>query len=227
MTKTITKQITFEKVMVEFKKYVAKGETREVLKKVYFDGTHFIATDSHTLLKVNRNYVSNIPSEVVEGSMYDPVKMEIYKNDLHTYPETSRLIPQQFNLRVRINNTLNEIQAHIKLGNSLMKDTKPSERLFKFYAQDDFLKIDALSGLTNHNVMNESIMRHNDYLESNGKEITFTLSNEFITNALIVAKKLSKLSTENVELKVISRLRPVVIAQDDVFTILIMPMRTY
>lgn len=214
--------------MQEFKKYTTKGEERPILQYVHFDGTHFIATNSHILVKVNKDYISNIPTEIYSNCLYDPIEMEIVENTLYKYPDTSKVFPYDCGLNVKINNTLNEIQSHIKLGNTLLKG-KSLEKLFQFTAQDDYLEIKAINSIKGKDkeIKNQSIMRHNEFSYSNGNEIIFSLKSEYVTNALATIKRLSKLSHEDVQFKIKSRVQPVVFEQNGVFSILILPVVTY
>lgn len=223
--KTSIKQIDFTQLMKEFNKYVAKTPTRPVLQYVHYDGEYYTATNAHIMLRVNEKYVSNVPEDIVPNTLYDPKLMEV-SDDKSNYPDTDRLIPNDCNLSIRINNTLNEIQSYIRAGNKQLKG-KWTDKNFKFTMQDDYLEINPMQSKDGKNATSahQYIMRHNDFLQSNHKEIIISLNSRYITNALITVKKLSRLSNENIEMNVIDTMRPIHFKQDDVFNLIVLPVR--
>lgn len=222
---TKTKQINFKQVMTQFKKYVADDASRPALQYVYYDGTHFVATNGHVLLKINAIHVKDIPEDVVVGTLFNPSEMSIVE-DKHSYPDTNRFIPDDCNLSIRINDTLDEIRAHIKEANKTLKGGW-EYRNYLFTCQDDFLKIDALQGdeYLKDKRTHEAILKHNKFLHSNGKEIIFKVRSRYITNALATVKQLSKVSDKDIQFNIISSVRPIVFKQDDVFELLVLPVR--
>lgn len=226
MTTTV-KQISFKQVIAQFKNYVANTDERPALQYLHYDGENFVATNGHVLLKVNADYVSDIPEEVLAGTLFDPNNMCI-PDETGGYPDIYRLIPDDCNLSIRINNTLDEIQSHVKAGNKTLKGSWESKN-YLFACQDDFLKVEAVQ--TDEFNLNkwtyEGILKHNKVLRSNGKEIIFKVRSNYITNALATVKKLSKLSNKDIQFNIISGVRPIIFKQDNVFEILVLPLKIY
>lgn len=225
MAKIITKQITFEEMMKEFKKFVGtKKNRREILKYVFYNGSHFVATDAFRLLKVNSEFISDVPTDLKAGDLYNPATNEFLNNSELKYPDTDKFIPNNYSVVYNISKSVNEIQKLIKLSNSLMTDKTKNSKRIRFTVEEDYMVIRAVQ---NDVIKNETIIKHNKVIESNNNENRFTLNSKFITGALVTAKKLSKLSDENLLFKMNSGLRPSVIGKENVFEILIMPIREF
>lgn len=230
MTITSIKQITFANLMKDFKKYVAVKEEgkRVVLNYVYFDGETFTATNSHILLKVNKNVVSNIPIEIVTGSLINPSTLEIAMNTNYNYPNTDRLFPSNCKLNIRLNGSLDELYTFVKYTNALLKG-KAYSKLYTFYTHGDYIESRAMQFENGKKEMkNQLILKHRHVLENvDDKQIIFNLRSEYITKSLMTIRKLSKLSKDDIQLKVLESMRPIVFEQADVFKILVMPVRLY
>lgn len=248
--KTLTKTISFDQVMKEFKKYVASSDMRPVLQYVYFDGSHFIATNSHVLLRVNKDYISDIPADIETGSLFDPKEMKLATDYQKTsYPETSRLISSYSNSTVLLNKeNLKEFQQHVK---EAKKAAKSHFSPIKFKFTQSYFGITSMCSLTKEikerygvsyteeykKLMEEDRKNGNNppelseyNAETNnifveGDEITFHVSPKYMNNAVITVKKLTKLNKDQLQLNMNGKMRPVQFNQGDVFDIIVMPIR--
>jgi hypothetical protein len=250
MKTVANKTISFDQVMKVFKKYVATNDFRKILQNVYFDGEHLIATDSHTLLRVNKNYISDIPEGMQEGSLFDPKKMGFASDSLHSYPETSRLIPNFSNSTVSLNkNNIKELHNHIKEAKKAAKEYY-SPIKFNFYqsyteisAQDSFTKGFKEEHGENYRQVYEELVQiekeqfgknppelseYHTEIESiyvEGEELIVHVNPKYINDALMTVKKLSKLSSNDVKILMTGKMQPIQFKQEEVFDILVLPIR--
>jgi DNA polymerase III sliding clamp (beta) subunit (PCNA family) len=213
MTITATKTITFEQAMKIFKNFVSKSESRPVLQYVYNDGTYLYATDSLKLLRVNIEYISDMP----EFTLYNPKNMTVI-NDKYNFPECSRLIPINYNSTVTIDGNIKDLHKHVKEIKKIVK--KDRNHVMKMEFSNKETKVSARNETDNY-----SAVLNNMWAE--GEKVTLHLSSYFLDNALDAIKKLSKVSYNSVELGIVSHLRPMNFKQDGVFDIIILPIRTY
>lgn len=232
---TATKTITFENVMKTFKNFVAsKDHHKEVIRLVYFDGSHFYATDSHRLIKLNSTYVTDIPR--TEPFFYNPKTNEMIDVSNYNYPDINRLFPKHHNTLVKLNkNDLKEIEESIKeVKKLILTNSKKLILTLNFTSNHTDLKVDDYG----YDVLNEEDKKLYDECKPNeitldniyvheGENSKVLLNNQFLTQSITAMKKLGKLSSEDIELKMIGGLRPVVFSQSDIFDIMIMPMRKY
>lgn len=227
-TITTLKQITFTNLMKEFKKYISKDKTRQILQYVYFDGNNFVATDSHILLKVTKEIVSDIPKEIIAGSLINPTTMEIVENIDKKYPDTNRIFPQDCNLNMTLNGSLKEINGIIKDRKKLFTG-KGVENLYQFITQDDYLEIRTLNSPYNEKaeILSQYIMRHRTFTESDGIEKIINVQSDYVTKSFGTITKLSKLSKDDIQFKIKGKMQPIVFEQENIFSILVMPVRTY
>src|SRR5690625_987883 len=110
--KTINKTIEFEKLASDFKRFTNRRNElshHKVLDYLYYDGKYLIATDSHKLIKINADYVSNIPF-IEDDTLYDLKNKKIIDKVFDKrYPNVNRLIPTISNTDVKLNyNELNK-----------------------------------------------------------------------------------------------------------------------
>jgi DNA polymerase III sliding clamp (beta) subunit (PCNA family) len=215
MAITAIKTIKFEEVMKLFTKYNRKSP-RPVLNYVQYSNGYFTATNSHVLLRVNAKYVSDIPANMEEGRLFDPKEM-LFANVQMNYPETSRLIPNHFNSTVLLNGHIKEIQQHIKEIKKVVKKNKNKVMKLEFTSKG--------TGLHSHNSDNEGYSTFMESMYIEGEEVTLHVNADYINDALGVIKKLSKLSYNDIELGIVSPMRPITFKQDGVFDIIILPVR--
>ena len=248
--KTLTKTISFDQVMTQFKKYVASSEMRPVLQYVYFDGSHFIATNSHVLLRVNKDYIADIPADIETGSLFDPKEMKVVTDYQKTsYPETSRLISDYSNSTVLLNkDNLKEFQQHVK---EAKKAGKSIHSPIKLKFTQSYMEITSMCSLTeamkesHGESYKEEYEKLKEYDIENGKNppelseynaetnniyvegeaVTIHVSPKYMNNAVMTVKKLTKLNKDQLQLSMNGKMRPVQFSQGDVFDLIVMPIR--
>jgi hypothetical protein len=221
MTITAAKTITFDDLMKLFKKYVSKSETRPVLNYVYYANGYFTATNSHILLRVNADHVSDIPESMVDGKLFDPKQM-VYNTEQMKYPDVSRLIPTSTysDSMVIIDGNIKEFHQYIKEIKKVVK--KNDNKVMKLDFKQNGL---TLSGISKETGETYSAAMKSMHVE--GKEITLHINANYMDVALDTIKKLSKLSRDYVTLNMVSNMRPIHFNQDGVFDIIILPVRIY
>lgn len=221
VSKIETKTISFENMMKLFKKYVAKSESRPVLEHVYFDGESFRATNTHVLLKVNAEYVSDIPQGYPETFLYDPKTMTLNESNMN-YPETSRIIPNYSEATITLNNkNIKELQDVLKESKKIAKNHKNKNIHMEFNSTGAIIKAEYIDKDKTKEEYRSTI----DNLLADGKEIKLDANVQYMQDALVVAKKLSKLNGESTQINLISNMRPIVFSQKDIFELLVMPVR--
>jgi hypothetical protein len=218
MTITATKQIKFDDLMKLFKKYVAKSETRPVLQMVYYNNNdnYFYATDSHQLLRVNADYVSDVPAELKENPLCNPKNME-FKNNLN-YPEVSRLIPHYSDSTVIIDNSIKEFHQYVKETKKVVKKNRNS--VMKLDLKQNGITVSGVNTETE-----EICSASMDSMHVEGNELTLHINANYIDAACDVIKKLSKVKNEDITLGMTGQYRPIHFNQYGVFDIVILPVR--
>jgi DNA polymerase III sliding clamp (beta) subunit (PCNA family) len=218
MAVTTVKTIKFEDVMKIMKKFVSRKESRPVLKYVYNDKQYLYATNSHILLRVNKEYISDIP----EFTFYDPKNMTII-NDKCNYPDCSRLIPIDFNSTITLDGNLKELHNHVKEIKKVVKKNINHIMKMEFYKNETIVSGDNYEKDEKYKEYFASIKS----LQTEGQELTLHLSANYLNDALETIKKLSKVSYNHVQLGIVSNMRPMNFKQEDVFDIIVLPIRTY
>jgi hypothetical protein len=212
---TATKTIQFDQLMKVMKNFVFKSETRPALQFVNFDGKYLVATDSHQLLRVNAEYVSGIPENL---TLFDPKEMKIITEQMK-YPDTSRLIPDSLytNSTVTIDGNIKEFMEHVKEIKKVVKSV-PTKTINLNFKHNET----TVSGTFEENTYSATM--NTMYVE--GQEIALQCNANYLYNVLEVTKKLSKLSYEPVKIEMYNRMRPIQIKQNNVFDLLVLPVRT-
>lgn len=229
MTMTLTKQIEFTEVMKQFKKYVSKKDTR--LKYVYFDHSgYFVGTDSHKLLRVHSDYISNIPEGVKIRLLINPETLEV--NNQLQFPATNKLIPDYTNIDIELNrDNIKELQDGLKqlrpiykkFENKLVKMEIGSD---KTILSSEYERMIIFSDKTNKvETIREQVTINNFY--SDREDFTIYFNGDYLNNALITVKKLDKLTDDKTIIGFIGELRPIIIRKKGVFDILILPVRVF
>lgn len=215
-TVTKTKEITFAQVMKMFKKFVAKSSSRPVLQYVYFDGSHFVATNSHVLLRVNKDYITDIPEDLPKTFLYDPKEMISRDIDMK-YPDVSKLIMNYSDSMVTMNDgVIKEFINQIKEAKKVVNKKKNKPIGLSFCKPHTIIESEYEE--INYKIKNKNI-------GVDGNEITLHLNAQYLVNALEVVKKFNKVSNDNTEIRMYSPLRPIQITKRDVFDIVLMPVR--
>lgn len=226
----MTKQIEFTEVMKQFKKYVSKKDTR--LKYVYFDHSgYFVGTDSHKLLRVHSDYISNIPEGVEIGSLINPETLEVKSEEVEfKYPATNKLIPDYTNIDIELNrNNIKELQNSLKKLKPIYKKFK--NKLVKMEIGSDktilsseYERMIVFADHTNKvETIREQVTINNFY--SGSEDFTIYFNGDYLNKALITVKKLDKLTDDQTIIGFIGELRPITIRKKGVFDILILPVR--
>lgn len=221
---TITKQISFTDLMRHFKKFVFTFDSRPSIKYVHYDkeNNHFVATDSHRLIRVDADYVSGIPEGFESNHLYDPFE-DIFNNELK-YPQTNRLIPTNFNHEITLNynslkdmeKTITELRRVYKYNMNKVVRLTINQYKSTFYSH----AVDTEKSELHKEFTIESV-KLNDY-----EEFVIHFNGNYMLDAITAAKRLNKLSNDPLKLKFVSKLRPFVLSQSDVFDIFIMPVFT-
>jgi DNA polymerase-3 subunit beta len=217
MTVTATKTIQFDDLMKVFTKFVSKSESRPVLKNVYFDGKYFYGTDATKLLRVNAEYVSDIPEHENDTFLFNP-KENTFTNTLSNYPDCSRLIPIDYNSTVTIDGNIKNLHKHVKEIKKVVK--KDRNHVMKMEFTNNETKVIAKNETDNYSATINNMW-------ADGEEIMLHLSANYLIDAIEAIKKLSKVSYNKVELGLVSHLRPMNFYQENVFDIIILPVRSY
>jgi DNA polymerase III sliding clamp (beta) subunit (PCNA family) len=221
-----TKQIEFIELMKTFNNFVSKKGLRPVLKNVYYDGKNFIATNTHIALFVNSENVKNIPDYIVNGSLIDPRKMKLSDEKLN-YPDVSRLIPKEYD-----SNTTISLDGYL---NDLIKDMKElckTDRIIsKLTPSSQIAIMDTGNKFDNKFSLSIKGDNQNDKISINnivqGESIKLHVNVKYLIGALTTCKKLSKLNDNKCTLEIIGAMRPMNFRQENVFDLIVSPVRVY
>jgi DNA polymerase III sliding clamp (beta) subunit (PCNA family) len=215
--KTAIKTIEFNKIIKDVKKFVSKSDVRPILQYVYFDGKYIIATDSHRLIRINSDYISDLP--VTHPFLYDVKKNCITEKEM-TYPEVHRLISMgDIETETDITNGLNDfLQAAKEAKKTVNKQVNNMVRLTVDYEQ---MTITSITGEDTENNYIKDLS-----IPSNG-EYQLYLNGKYLIDALQTFKKLNKLSSDSVIMGYKGNLRPLHFKKGDIFDALILPIRVY
>jgi len=220
--KTATKNvIKFDQAMKLFKKFVATEDYRPILKLVHFDGKYLVSTNSHVLLRVNAEHITDLP-ELELGSLIDP-KTNTVIADKMNYPQTERLIPSHYNTKATIDGNIKEFQTHVKAAKSLVKNKHNKVIKLELTRQETTLTAKYLQDDDTLNEYKETMKN----LYVSDEELTLHVSAKYLDDTLTTIKKLSKLSSNPVELQIISSVRPILFTQENVFDIIVLPLKVY
>lgn len=220
-TLTKTKTIEFERVMKDFKKFVSRSEAQPVLQNVDYDGKYLTATDGHVMIRLNAECVENIPSN--EPFQYDPRNMEIVPNP-DNFPQVDRLISREGEWKsiVTLNNSnLKDFQDHIKEAKKVVKGVRNKVVKLNFTQSDT--TITGKPNSDDEKEYNETI--NSTYVE--GEDIIIKANAKLLNDTLTTIKKLNKLTNTDITLSMNGHLRPIHFHKEDVFDILVCPIRSF
>lgn len=221
MTLTTNKAIEFDKLIPDFKRFalkVGKEMTNKqlVLQYAYYDGQYLIATDSHRLIRVNADYITNLPSN--EPFLYDMKNKKIVTDHELNYPNVNRMIPEHSNTTIEITNnnlkeirnSLDELLVHVKgqVNNVISLDIKSEKQQLILSDQANTIEI-----------------AHDCII--NGNDTKLHVNCKYMKDALMSVSKLNKLTEGSPVLNIVSKLRPIQIKASNVYDIVVMPMRIY
>jgi DNA polymerase III subunit beta len=213
-----------------------KTETRPALQELSIENCNVISTDSHrlyrakTIFKLNDKFMIN-PSLVEKAidlcnknmflkmsvsnmrvKIQDDYSTRIYYNRYQgNFPDTSRLIPDQFNYEIDVDKTV-ELYDFLKtLKNEIIKATlKVNES-----------KIIFESNLRNGgHVQLDMSVRYNSFEE---RDFTINFSSDYIKSGI------EQLDKESLSIKIVGNMRPFILQKQksDKELALILPVRTY
>jgi len=211
------KTIEFEKLIPDFKRFAAsKRGDREILKYVHYDGSHIAVTDSHRLLRVNAECVTGLPyDEPFLYNVYTGESVKGSKADTKSYPETNRLIPNHYN-------------TSVELGDGTIKSMRGADELVKVVKKTENSLIRLHVTRNNLNIGYRDGKFSSDIACSvTGDAIKIYFNRMYVKDALMAVRKLDKLSYGNPTMSIISELRPANIHKENVYDIVILPVRFY
>lgn len=224
-THTTKKQLTFNQAMTQFKKYVAKSDARPALKYVqYHENGYLVATNSHVLLKIHTDYITDIPKDYTTGSLINPKTLEI-RNDLK-YPEVSRIIPdyRDSNINVTLNDNIKDLQDVLKKLKPIYKHSKNKVVKMELNKDKTILSSKGYDKENDVELYEEHILNN---VYSNYDNLTISFNGNYFQNVLAIAKKFNGLTKNNSMLHFYSNVRPFLFTQPGVFDAIIMPVRTF
>lgn len=226
-------KIKFEQAVTTLKKFVAKSEARPVLNFIYFDGTHLIATDSHKLIRIHKNVVDGL--NLKKGDLYDPKTKKIPLDfEGSSYPNVSRLIPNAYDAKTELtlgSSQLLDFKQHLELAHILVK--KMARQPVKLNVVNQTSKRSWLEISAKHE---EGTHYEDSYYSAGsyfgkaskfdgsikGDEITLWANAQYLLDALSVVKKFA---TGNAKLYFYGQLKPMLFSQENVFDVLVLPIR--
>lgn len=211
------KTIEFDKIIKNVKKFTSKSDVRPVLQHVYFDGKYIIATDTYRLIRINCDYISDLPAN--HPFLYDVRKNCIAEKEM-TYPEVHRLIDMgDIETETNITSGLNDFLQIAKEAKKTVN--KRLNNMIRLTADYDQMTITSITGEDTKNSYTKDLS-----ISSNG-EYKIYLNGKYLIDALQTFKKLNKLTNDPVIMGYKGNLRPLHFKKGDVFDALILPIRVY
>jgi len=213
---SMVQTIEFEKLIPDFKRFAAsKGGDREILKYVHYDGSHVIVTDGHRLLRVNADHVTGLPyDEPFLYNVYTGESIKGSKLDTKSYPETNRLIPNHYNTSVELDDgTVKSLRSGAA---ELVKVVKKTE--------NNLIRLNVTRNNLNIGDWDSNFSK-DIACSVTGNDIEVYFNRMYVKDALMAVSKLDKLSQGNPTMSIISELRPANIGKEDVYNIVLLPVR--
>ena len=219
-TTTQNKTIEFEKLIPDFKRFAAsKNEARIVLKYAHYDGKYITVTDSYRLIRVNADYVTGLPyDEPFLYNVYTGESIKGSKVDTKNYPKTNILIPDNNKTSVTLNNkTLKEFKNSLDELLKLNSVKKIDHKVIKFEIDNKLMTVKDVKDIQ----VNE--------LECfiTGENVKFSINCKYMKDALMTVNKLNKLSYDDPSMDIVSNMRPINICKENVFDIVMLPLRSF
>ena len=209
---TTTKAIQFDKLIPNLKHFTT-DKNREVLKYAYYDGENLYATDSHRLIKIKGEYVEGLPS--ADPFFFNPKTREVFDSDKFNYPEVNRLFPTTYNTSIVIDNekefkkqvsSVHEVAKQIKNKMSTLQITRSNVTLSAYREESE--AIEDVDGMMS------------------GDDLTISFNNMYMKQVLQAVGKL-KQKNSKIRMYFTGKMRPITITDDEVFNIMLMPVRPY
>ena len=217
-TTTQNKTIEFEKLIPDFKRFAAsKRGPREILKYVHYDGSYITIMDGHRMLRVNAECVTGLPyDEPFLYNVYTSESIKGSKADTKSYPETNRLIPDYPNTSVELDDgTIKSLRGGV---GELAKSVKKTENsLIRLNVTQNNINIGDQEGEFNKDIA----------ASVTGDAIEIYFNRMYVKDVLMTVSKLDKLSQGNPTMGITGRLRPANIHKENVYDIVLLPVRLY
>lgn len=197
-----------------------KKTTRPILRNVQYDGEYLNVTDSHRALRINSEYVTDLPKA-------DPFLYNVKDNEFTDgkYPELARLFPSEHMTELIIpNKTLKAIRALLKDVHAETKGVK--NRTMRVVYNEGSISMAAV----NSEKLTEGKLR----IVSNGiyelslghDDVSFHVNSGYLSDALLTASKLQRYSkTDEIKLGYSGAFRPFTITDGEMYEMIILPVR--
>ena len=215
---SMVQTIEFEKLIPDFKRFAAsKRGPREILKYVHYDGSHISVTDGYRMLRVNAERVAGLPyDEPFLYNVYTGESVKGSKLDTKSYPGTNRLIPDHYNTSIELDDrTIKSLRGSVA---ELVKSVKKTENTFiRFNITPNNISIGDRDNKFNKDIACRVI----------GDSIEVHFNRTYVKDALMAVSKLDKLSYSNPTMDLISNVRPINICKENVYDIVVLPVRLY
>ena len=219
-TITQNKTIEFEKLIPDFKRFAAsKNEARIVLKYAHYDGKYITVTDSRRLIRINADYVTGLPyDEPFLYNVYTGESIKGSKDDTKNYPKTNSLIPDHKNTSVELHDkTLKEFKRSLDELLKLDSVKKIDNKVINFEINNFFMTVKDVKDIQVNELKCLTI----------GKDIKLSLNCKYMKDALMTVNKLNKLSYDNPSMDIVNSMRPINICKENVFDIVMLPLRSF
>ena len=222
--RTKRNELTFEKSMTYFKKFVSKKGSRPELKYVNFDGGRYlIATDSHKLIRIKPEILTNFPYDKGQF-LINPKTMDFDQEELW-YPDTYRIVPIQGKENIQVGldkKTIRELLTTIKEAKQLVKQDKNKTIALHFTYTGLTIIGNEVNGEVIETIYEKTIESITTREED--EEIKIFVNAGYLQHILETAKKLLDVTKENVKIGLISKARPIHF-YNSYFDSLLLPIR--
>lgn len=232
MTLTLTKKLDFEKILTDFKRFTLKNCSRQVLQNLYYDPSGYIvATNSHVLMRVNNEYIDNMPTDFTPGKTYHPKWNFVTEIN---YPKTENLItdPIHSEITVTLNDDgIKELQAALKQLKTIYKDIKNKVVTLKIGKNESILK----SGYQKIIIYSDPSKNQSENIEKEialkniyaDGEFTVNVNGDYLNNILMSIKKLNRISGQPTQVHFYHKYKPIHFTQPGYYDFLLLPLRIY
>lgn len=176
-----------------------KQDTRLALTGINIKDGYITATDSHRLLKLK----TNIPEDI--NLLLDPKRLEMIEVN---YPDTDRLIPEEFNTVFSL------AYYQFEILNKMLKSVLAKDRTtFKITVNEKRVRFDISNGIS----------CEVDVFKFEGEEMEVSCNPYYMKELVEFILDQKSMATE---VKLVNNLRPFVFSQEGNFEYLITPIRT-
>lgn len=221
---TKKKTISIEKAMPDFRRFAAtKSEARSILQNVKLGDKYAYATDSHVLIRMNKDALEL--GDIGDSDLINTRTGEMTKDvdAVNPYPSSiDRLIPEESNTRLSIN------KSDIKTFRNAVDEA------LEFIEQDERglypLDIVITAGEASFYALNEQaeVFSRKINADVSGEDLTISLDARKLKSLLVTVNKFRRLSDDNepISMEFTGKLRPIKISDSAAYDIVLMPIRT-